>query len=190
MKVFLDAMLSVRFHLQALPAQRLLFSQLEHNLPCLRRTFSTSIRQCAAKKPKSVAKPAKPHHIPSKPVRGPASSSYKSFNQTLADRADPVLLYQAASHTIYMAGCYSIALFLLGWIAHSTSVIYGWEPVKVKYGMYLKIGYYGMIAITGGMAAVFIIRVLRISSFPAACRTLILTAISYHPIYPSCTNRA
>ena len=150
---------SVRFCLKPVSAQRLLFRNLKLNSPCLRRTFSTSIRQCAAKKSKSLAKSARPCQVPSKPVAGPVSSSYKSFNQTLAERSEPVLLYQAASHAIYMAGCYSIGLLIFGWIAHTTSLIHSWTPVK--YGYYLKIGYYGIIAIAGAMAMVFIIRVMR-----------------------------
>ncbi|CAL8575493.1 hypothetical protein XPA_001413 [Xanthoria parietina] len=151
---------SVRLHLKAAPAQRLLFSHLEHTLPCLRRTFSTSIRQCAAKRSKPVAKVARPAPMASKPPGSPASSSYKSFNQSLADRSDPVLLYQAASHTIYMAGCYSIGLLIFGWIAHTTSLIRSWPPVK--YDSYLKVGYSVMIAMAGGMATLFIIRPFRI----------------------------
>ncbi|CAO1597894.1 hypothetical protein XANCAGTX0491_001685 [Xanthoria calcicola] len=153
-------MSSVRLHLKAASAQRLLFSHLDHTLPCLRRTFSTSIRQYAAKRPKSIAKVARPAPMASKPPGGPASSSYKSFNQSLADRSDPVLLYQAASHTIYMAGCYSIGLLIFGWIAHTTSLIHSWPPVK--YGSYLKVGYSVMIAMAGGMATLFIIRPFRI----------------------------
>lgn len=184
-------MLSTRLHLKAVSAQRLLWRQLGHNGPCLRRTFSTSIRQSAAKKSKPIAKPARPYQIPSKPVGGPATSSYKSFNQTLADRSDPVLLYQAASHTTYMVGCYSIGLLIFGWIAHTTSLIHTWSPVK--YGMYLKVGYYSMIAMAGAMATVFIIRVLHISPFPSACLMLTMmftVAIPYHSNHPSRTHRA
>lgn len=182
---------SVRLHLKAAPAQRLLFSHLEHTLPCLRRTFSTSIRQCAAKRSKPVAKVARPAPMASKPPGSPASSSYKSFNQSLADRSDPVQLYQAASHTIYMAGCYSIGLLIFGWIAHTTSLIRSWPPVK--YDSYLKVGYSVMIAMAGGMATLFIIRVLHIIPLPSACLTLVLTfypAISHHPNHPSRTHHA
>ncbi|KAI4285346.1 MAG: hypothetical protein L6R38_000702 [Xanthoria sp. 2 TBL-2021] len=59
-----------------------------------------------------------------------------------------------------MAGCYSIGLLIFGWIAHTTSLIHTWSPVK--YGIYLKVGYYSMIAMAGAMATVFIIRPFRI----------------------------
>ncbi|KAL8910836.1 MAG: hypothetical protein Q9171_003925 [Xanthocarpia ochracea] len=154
-------MLSFGHYLKPVSAQRLLLlKQPKGSLPCLRRTLSTSIRQHAAKNTKLATKPPRPNQIASKPIKGPASGNYKSFNQTLADRSEPLLLYQAASHTIYMAGCYSVGLLIFGWIAHTTSLIHTWTPVK--YGPYLKVGYYSMLAMAGAVATMYIIRPFRI----------------------------
>ncbi|KAL8999470.1 MAG: hypothetical protein Q9169_001675 [Polycauliona sp. 2 TL-2023] len=78
----------------------------------------------------------------------------------MAERAEPFLLYQSASHTIYMAGCYSIGLLIFGWIAHTTSLIHSWSPTK--FAPYLKTGYYITSAMAGGMAMFFIIKPFRI----------------------------
>ncbi|KAL8783037.1 MAG: hypothetical protein Q9213_004934 [Squamulea squamosa] len=156
-------MLVVRLHLKSASAQPFLQKQIQYEFLHLRRTFSTTIRQYAIKSSKSAAKIPGSYRISPKPIAGPASSSYKSFNQTLADRSKPVLLYQAASHTIYIVGCYSIGLLIIGWIAHTVStikLIHSLTPDK--YGAYLKIGYYTMVVMAGGIAVVFIMRPYRI----------------------------
>ena len=159
-------MLSFGRYLKPVSAQPLLLlKQPKDSLPCLRRTLSTSIRQYAAKTTRLATKPPRSNQIASKPIRGPASGNYKSFNQTLAERSEPLLLYQAASHTIYMAGCYGVGLLIFGWIAHTTSLIHTWTPVK--YGQYLKIGYYSMLAMAGAVATMYIIRVSYAHSLPS-----------------------
>ncbi|KAL8923346.1 MAG: hypothetical protein Q9172_003187 [Xanthocarpia lactea] len=59
-----------------------------------------------------------------------------------------------------MAGCYGVGLLIVGWIAHTTSLIHTWTPVK--YGPYLKVGYYSMLAMAGAVATMYIIRPFRI----------------------------
>ncbi|KAL8766104.1 MAG: hypothetical protein Q9209_007002 [Squamulea sp. 1 TL-2023] len=156
-------MLVVRLHLKPASARLFLQKQIQYNIPHLRCTLFTTIRQYAVKSSKPASKTPGSYRIPPKPSVSPASSSYKSFNQTLADRSKPVLLYQAASHTIYIVGCYSIGLLIIGWIAHTASTINLIHTLTPnKYGVYLKIGYYTMIAMAGGVAMVFIMRPYRI----------------------------
>ncbi|KAL9601130.1 MAG: hypothetical protein Q9219_002729 [cf. Caloplaca sp. 3 TL-2023] len=119
--------------------------------------FSTSIRQCAAKKVHAPSKALK--HAP-KPTRAPASSSYKPFSQSLAERSEPILLYQGASNTIYMLGCYSLGLLISGWSIHSSRQIHNHPPPY--FNRFLRIMLYGVCALAAGMGALFIIRPYRI----------------------------
>ncbi|KAL8812309.1 MAG: hypothetical protein Q9223_000106 [Gallowayella weberi] len=140
--------------------QSLRYRQHGHINACLRRNFSQSIQRNAARNPKPATKAPKIYQAPSKPIRSPASGSYKSFTQTLAERSEPVLLYQSASHTIYMAGCYGLGFLILAYIVHVIPMIKIWTPTG--YGRYLKIAYNGMLAIASGVSMVLIMKPYRI----------------------------
>ena len=56
---------------------------------------------------KSTAKTVVPDSLPPK--------GYVSFADTLARRSSPILLYQAPSHTVYIAGCWLLGGFCMTW---------------------------------------------------------------------------
>ncbi|KAI4161394.1 MAG: hypothetical protein L6R39_000066 [Caloplaca ligustica] len=159
--------------------------------PCLRRTFSSSIRQHVAKKTKPIPRPAKYTH---KPVKAPASPAYKPFAQTLADRSEPVLLYQGASTTVYKAGCYTLGLLCFVWSVHSTRQMWYYPPPY--FNRFLKGMYYGVCGLAIAMSAFFIMRPYRIietiNTLPVTSkkgtRTLHLQLVS-SPLFPGIRPR-
>ncbi|KAL8943140.1 MAG: hypothetical protein Q9216_001270 [Gyalolechia sp. 2 TL-2023] len=136
--------------------QRLLFRHFQPNSPCLRSTFSTAGR-CASKKPKGSYQPPR---ISQKPRKAPPSSTYKPFAQTIAERPEPTLLYQGGSNKIYMTGCYSVGLLILGWSVYSAGQIYSHPPPI--FNRFLKIMFYGVCVLSVFMGSTFLVRPYRI----------------------------
>lgn len=145
---------SLRPSYQPASAQRLLLNLFEEASPSLRRTFSITSPHHASKGPKILSKPS-PN--PARPSRGPASTTYKPFSQTLAERSNPTLLYQAASHRVYILGCYSLGIVLSGWILHAVNQVYNYPPIN--FSKFLKVMYYGVCVLAIGMSGILFTRV-------------------------------
>lgn len=126
--------------------------------PCLRRTFSSSLRQCAVKKPKAPPKPSQ--YTPKRAIKAPAPTSYKPLALTLASRAEPTLLYQGASYTLYAIGSYMVGLLCLSWAVHATYMMYYHPPPS--FNRLLKSLYFGICGLAVGMGILFIIRPYRV----------------------------
>lgn len=80
--------------------------------------FSNFGRQLAAKKTQTLPKFPKATPKTKKTAAPLNAATYKPFAVALAQRASPALLYQASSQTVYMMGCYGIAVICFAWSSY------------------------------------------------------------------------
>ncbi|KAL8905885.1 MAG: hypothetical protein Q9207_002362 [Kuettlingeria erythrocarpa] len=118
----------------------------------------STLRQCAGKKPKPPGKPTQ--YTPRKAIKTPAPTTYQPFALTLASRAEPALLYQGPSNTLYATGCYLVGLLCFSWAVHAGQTMY-YHPPSI-FNRFLKSLYFGMCGLAVGMAVLFAIRPYRV----------------------------
>lgn len=137
----------------SLTAQRSVFRRFHPISPCLRSTLSTTGR-CSAKKTRAAYRSPKP---PPRPGKAPPLSTYKPFAQIIVERSEPTLLYQGGSNKIYITGCYSVGVLILGWAVHAAGQMYYHPPPF--FNRFLKSMFYGFCVIAVYMGTLFMIRV-------------------------------
>ncbi|KAL8705762.1 MAG: hypothetical protein Q9201_001108 [Fulgogasparrea decipioides] len=153
---------------RSLSAPQPFLKYLQASSPCLRHSFSTTLRHNVAKKART---PPKTYQPPVKLTKAPATNTYKPFAQTLAERSNPTVLYQSSSHTTYKVGCYSIGILMFGWVLHAVNQISNYPPKN--FPVYLKSLFYGICFIAGGMGLLFFLRPFRIIQSIVAIPTIL-----------------
>ncbi|KAL9587516.1 MAG: hypothetical protein Q9212_000218 [Teloschistes hypoglaucus] len=148
---------SFRSSHQPISAQPVLLNRFKKPSPCLRRSFLVTSRRHATKPPQISPKPSK---TSARPSRGPAGTAYKPFAQTLAERSNPTLLYQAASHGPYIVGCYALGIVVSGWALYAANQIYKYP--SITFAKFLKVVYYGACVFAVGISGILLTRPFRI----------------------------
>lgn len=147
---------SFRSSHQPISAQPLLLNHFKKASPYLRHSFLITSRRHASRVPQISPKP-RPSKTPARPSRGPAGTTYKPFAQTLAERSNPTLLYQAASHGTYIVGCYALGIALSGWALYAVYQIH--QHPSITFAVFLKVIYYGACVFAVGLSGILVTRV-------------------------------